>query len=750
MSSLAASVLLDGYADLAYHYAIPAFLEPRLVVGSRVEVSLRGKPVTGTVLALEEPEEAWKGKLVPIARLLEEKPVLSAELLELGKWVAQYYMAPFESVMRCLLPSPVRRENTSEKTQKRVFLEQTLTSEELQKLEKRAPKQAGILALLRRTQEQSLLLSELGGSEQLACVRALEKKGILRVEEEATLRNPDAGVHFVLSLAKELNAEQQEALKSLKLAYEKRSEARPFLLEGVTGSGKTEVYLQLVDYVLACGQSALILVPEISLTPQTVQRFKSRFGSEGNSVAVLHSLLSDGERYDEWRRIQQGQARIVIGARSAVFAPLENLGLIVVDEEHDGSYKQENNPRYHGRDMAVLRAQKEGALVLLGSATPSLESYHNVRQGKYQLLTMKKRVDDQSLPVIRLIDMKLEAKKNDKSGATIISDRLYAGLLQRLERGEQSILFLNRRGFARSLQCPDCGHVIFCPHCALALTYHRAEERLICHLCGYQALAPKQCPECQSFAVAFQGYGTQKVEEVLSKLFPQARIGRLDADISKKKNAVRHLLSQFEQHKIDILLGTQMIAKGLDFPKVTLVGVLNADLGLHVPDFRASERTFQLLTQVAGRAGRGDLEGEVIIQTFTPHAPAIQYARHNDTEGFNEQEWEMRSVLDLPPFSSMLLVTCRGEKENLTLFSLQTLHRKLLERLKEKSLSDLVMVTDVLPAAVTRAHGQYRFQMTLKTRRMKAVKHLLLSLLEEIKLPKEVTCVLDVDPRSFM
>ncbi|OYV03802.1 MAG: primosomal protein N', partial [Verrucomicrobiales bacterium VVV1] len=505
--------------------------------------------------------------------------------------------------------------------------------EVLEKLAKKAPRQHVILTLLVSTPDKRLAVSDLGEGSSPS-LKALEKQGLLRIEIEDVRRDPEAdGVEEVLeSQPLTLNPEQAAALEVVQSAI--HNPKSPILLLGVTGSGKTEVYLQAARHALDLGKTVLVLVPEISLTPQTVRRFKARFASMQEQVAVLHSHLSQGERFDEWHRIRNGIARIVIGARSAVFAPLPDLGLILVDEEHETSYKQENPPRYQGRDVAVLRAAFEPCAIVLGSATPSLESWHNTQTGKYQLVRLDQRADGQSMPLVRVVDMKLEAAKH-KGNTTFLSDKLRTALEQRLEKGEQSILFLNRRGFARSLQCPKCGYVCQCPHCAVSLTYHRTDDRLVCHVCGHQAVVPRKCPECKDPAIILQGYGTQKVEEVLAKVLPTAKFARIDADAMRRKNALRDTLNAFKAHKIDILIGTQMIAKGLHFPNVTLVGILNADVGLHVPDFRAGEHTFQLLTQVAGRAGRGDLEGEVIIQTFTPPSPSVQYARTHDFDGFS-------------------------------------------------------------------------------------------------------------------
>lgn len=740
---LSAHVLIDGSSDLVFEYTLGDDLSG-IAEGCRVEVMLRHRPAVGTVLSIGPPTPEWKDRLKPILRLIDPEPLISPDMMKMGRWVADYYAVPLEQVMRCLLPEPVRQEKHSEKTRKLISLVKPVDPEELEKLRRKAPRQAAILEILESVGGQAPL-RDLGGNDALSPSRSLANKGLVRVEDEAVHRNPDEDQTFVQSSPLSLNEQQKNALAALSAAYHNRQTARPQLLHGVTGSGKTEVYLQLADLVVREGNSVLILVPEISLTPQTVHRFKSRFAHCMDKVAVLHSSLSQGERFDEWHRIRRGEATIVIGARSAIFAPLNSPGLIIVDEEHDGSYKQETSPRYHGRDLAVLRGNLQQSLVVLGTATPSLESQLNVRKGKYDLVQLTHRADHQSMPIIRVIDMKQESRKNNKNENSLISDRLRAAVDQRLEKGEQTILFLNRRGFARSLQCPDCGHVMFCPHCDLAMTYHKTDDRLICHMCGHQEIAPRQCPACQSPGILLQGYGTQKAEEIIRKLFPQARIERIDADISKRKNAVRDILNRFRARKIDILLGTQMIAKGLDFPGVTLVGILNADMGLHIPDFRAGERTFQLLTQVAGRAGRGDLEGEVIIQTFTPYSPSIQFSRHHDSEGFTNQELEMRQVLDLPPFSHMVLLTVRSAHERKAEFTLETLHRRLKENLPHGCI-----MTDPLPAPITKAHGQFRFQVTLKGPQARSLSRHVRRTIDSLTLPEDVTAVMDVDPISFL
>ena len=454
---------------------------------------------------------------------------------------------------------------------------------------------------------------------------------------------------------------------------------RTFLLHGVTGSGKTEVYLQAIAHALEHGKGAIVLVPEISLTPQTVERFKARFsaGPLQTLVAVLHSHLSTGERHDEWHKIRQGRARIAIGARSAIFAPIDPLGLIIVDEEHEHTYKQEEAPRYHARDVAIMRGQMEGATILLGSATPSLESYYNSKKGKYTLLELPERADDKKMPVVRIVDMRQTMRRGKI--IPIFSPQLKDAIGLRLERNEQVILFLNRRGYSTSLQCPRCGYVAGCPNCSVSLTYHRQDQKLCCHICGHTERVPAICPDeaCRNPEIRYSGLGTQKVEETLGKLFPHARTVRMDSDALKRKDDFRRILSDFRVGKIDILLGTQMIAKGLHFPNVTLVGIIYADLALHQPDFRAGERTFQLLTQVSGRAGRGDVEGEVFVQAFTPFHPSIQFARRHDFVGFYEQELEFREQLKYPPVSRVALLTLKGRNEEKVKFSAEHVRREL-------------------------------------------------------------------------
>ncbi len=737
----AARVLLDGFNDMVLDYAIPESMQ-HITRGCRVMIPLRNRTTTGTVISVGEPGEGLKNHLKPLVALIEDTTAVSSKLMDLAEWAARYYAVPAEQLIRCIVPEPVRRERHEEKTRKMVVLTQWPGDEEMNKINTRAPRQAAILRYLHHGEKKREPLADLGGSPALAPCRALEKRGFVRIEDEAIHRDPVGDEAFAPSAPLALNDEQAAALSAITGACE-TNKPKPIVLQGVTGSGKTEVYLQAAAHVLQQGKGVLILVPEISLTPQTMARFKSRFCASNTKVAILHSAMSDGERFDEWHAIRKGEARIAIGPRSALFAPVQRLGLIIVDEEHDASYKQENAPRYHGRDLAVLRAYLENACIVLGSATPSLETLFNVQSGKYTMLRMDKRADGQRLPLTRVLDMRTEPK--DKRYLGIVSERLRMAMEDRLRKGEQTILLLNRRGFARSLQCPDCGHMVCCEHCAIPLTYHVTEDRLICHICGYRAATPKKCPQCGSAGILLEGYGTQKVERVLQRCFPQARIRRVDADVTTRKNALRDILADFRAHRIDILLGTQMISKGLDFPGVTLVGVLNADIGLSMPDPRAAERTFQLLTQVAGRAGRGDIDGEVIIQTYTPHAAAIQYARRHDTDGFAEDELKLRRELEFPPYTHMAVLTVRSVNEDVAEFSMNTLHKRLLG-----CMPGSIGISDPMPAPIAKAYGQYRFQCTLKCSSARLIADVVSAEIRKLNAGEDVTITLDIDAYSFM
>jgi len=735
-------VIVDRTIHRELDYLVPEALSERVGVGSRVRVPFREKSALATVVAVLDHSKA-KG-IRPIEAIIGEAPILSEGLLELARWISTYYCCPIEAVMRSLLPQVIRRAEVGWKKQLFVRPVRKIDNEEMEKLRRRAPRQAELLDAISKLQapvRAADLLRQTSFDNQT--LRALVKRGLAELREEAIVRDPHGDEQFIATSNLELNAEQVLALKEITQVLDSPESARPILLHGVTGSGKTEIYLQAIRAALERGRSAIVLVPEISLTPQTVERFKGRFAEAQDAVAVLHSHLSEGERHDEWHKIHSGRARIVIGPRSAVFAPLKNLGLIVVDEEHENTYKQEEAPRYHARDVAVVRARMEKCVVVLGSATPSLESYHNAARGKYRLATLTQRIDEKQMPLMRIVDLRQERRK--EKAIAILSERLRAAVADRLEKGEQTILFLNRRGFSTSLLCSNCGEARNCPNCSVALTFHRHVTRLSCHLCGHTAAVPKKCPACGKDALIYAGFGTEKVESTVAYIFPKATVRRMDADSMTRKEAYRETLRNFRAGKIDILVGTQMIAKGLHFPNVTLVGIINADLSLHLPDFRAGERTFQLLTQVAGRAGRGEMSGEVFVQTYTPFSPSIQFARHHDFAGYFQQELEFRERCDFPPFKHAILITVRSAHEARAKFSAETLARRLKETLGPE-----FILGDPAPAPLEKLQGQFRFHILLRGEAIMRLGRLARETLDKLPFPEDVIVTVDVDPYQLL
>ena len=534
-----------------------------------------------------------------------------------------------------------------------------------------------------------------------------------------------------------LTDEQKQALEPVRAALGKQ-EHRVFLLHGVTGSGKTEIYLQAIEGLLSQGKTSIVLVPEISLTPQAIERFQGRFGRE--RVAVLHSGMLESQRLQEWRRIQSAQARVVVGARSAIFAPVRSLGLIVIDEEHEPSYKQEDSPRYHAREVAIARAKAANAPVLLGSATPSIESYYQAAQGTYQLLQLRSRIEEVPLPQVEIVDMRRELGRGPRS--KIFSGRLEEAIAQTLNSRQQAILFLNRRGFSPFVHCQGCGQVLRCKSCQVTLTYHMASRSMICHTCHAQQPAPEICPKCRSEYIRFHGIGTQRVESELARIFPQASIARMDTDSMKVRGSHAKLLDAFRKHEIDLLVGTQMVAKGLDFPRVTLVGVISADTALNLPDFRSAERTFNLLTQVAGRAGRGSLPGKVVVQTYTPHHYSIAAASHHDYLAFYQQEIEIRRQCGLPPFTHLVRLTVRSSGESKGLGYAQ----KVAERCRRRLSSDDVQVLGPAPAPIHRIRRQVLWQVLLKSPKGSTLERPLAAALREVRPSKGCRLAIDVDP----
>jgi primosomal protein N' (replication factor Y) (superfamily II helicase) len=750
-----ARVTLEIALNKEFDYRIPPELADQIEVGTRVRVPFGPRQVLGCVTAL--PDASPHATLRPIIKVIGGSALITGRVLDLARWMASYYCCSLDAALRSTLPEAVRKEDAS--WRERLFVH---ALPQLGALPELTGRQREIWDLIEEWREMPLQELVSLASTTAETIRRLEDKGLVHIGTRISERDPYAREQILPTQALPLNGDQAAALAPITAALNRNSTGSSlsprsspgkespgtFLLHGVTGSGKTEVYLQALAHTLQQGKGGIVLVPEISLTPQTVERFKARFcsGPLRTLVAVLHSHLSAGERHDEWHKIRQGRARVVIGARSAIFAPVEPLGLIVVDEEHEHSYKQEETPRYHARDVAVLRGQLEGAVVVLGSATPSLESYHNARSGKYALLSLPQRADDKKMPLVRVIDMRQELRKD--KGIPIFSHRLREAIDRRLERCEQVMLFLNRRGYATALQCPRCGYVAECPNCSVTLTYHRARELLLCHICGHQGRAPSVCPDpkCSNPAIRFAGIGTERVEETLTRLFPKARIRRMDSDTLKRKEDYRRILGDFRTGKIDILLGTQMIAKGLHFPNVTLVGIIYADQSLHQPDFRAGERTFQLLTQVAGRAGRGDVEGEVVVQAFTPFHPAIQHARRHDFVGFYEQEIGFRQQLRYPPIARVALLTLKGRNEDKVKLSADHVRAQLETSLG--TISDLILAGPA-PAPLRKAETFYRYQIMLRARQMSVLSRRLADCVGALRLPEDVNLAIDIDPANL-
>lgn len=735
-----ASVILDVSIQQTLDYGIlPAQLD-QVKPGVQVEVPLRGHPRKAYVFKIKESSEF--PRIQPIRQVISQDILVPEDLFELALWMAKYYHVPLSRVLKILLPAPVRA-NRSHKQQYMVMRRKT--REELtticKEIRERSPAQAAILEVMLKVSGKILLselLEESGASR--ASVDSLVKKGYLAMDRYRIDRSPLVDAEFFRSKAKKLNEEQQQALDKILTSLD-ASNYETHLLHGVTGSGKTEVYLQAIDRALKADKGVIMLVPEIALTTQTIERFRSRFE---NQIAILHHRLSAGERLDEWHRIRRGEAPVVIGARSAVFSPVPRLGLLIVDEEHEGSYKStEEAPCYHARDVAVVRGHISRATVILGSATPSLESYYNTQKGKYSLSTLNARADSASIPRVQIVDMNREDEKAKRRAN--FSDALLSAIEQRMERGEQMILFLNRRGYHTTQLCQSCEEVVRCPHCEIALTYHRNNSTLACHLCDYTLRPPpKTCPACNSAdTLKFRGVGTEQVERALQAIFPDIRTSRMDADTTRHKGSHQKLLRDFRSGKGDILIGTQMIAKGLHLPQVTLVGILNADSGLQIPDFRASESVFQLITQVAGRAGRGRLAGEVIIQTRLPENSIIQHASKQEFLPFYEEELAVRRLFDYPPFSHLVKILFTGKHEQRCLQLAQQLRQALSQRLPS-----VYELNPVVPAGHAKIKDTYRFQFLIKGPSIYTLNKQLEVLEVSKRLPKGIRCTIDVDPLS--
>lgn len=736
----------------AFTYAVPDGLRHVVEPGARVVVPFRNRTAIGIVLGASTAVLAEGVVAKEIIDVPDERTAFRPDLLAVGRWMADYYVSPVGMVLRAALPAALGRASRAEpgiKTQRVLRLTQELeTLLQRDALFKRAPQQRALYELLESLGGQSAvqhLIERLGCTEGV--VKALVKRGVATVVLEPVDRDPFLSRPAPAPKVVTPSDAQRDAIAALKAG----APGDTFLLHGITGSGKTLVYIEFLRHVLhERGQSAIVLVPEIALTPQTVDRFRAVFGDQ---VAVLHSGLGDGERYDAWRALQRGDKRIAIGARSAVFAPLEKLGAIVVDEEHESTYKQGEAPRYHAREVAIVRAREAGAVVVLGSATPSLESWVNAKSGKYHLLSLPDRVGGGALPKVNIVDLRTEvgagAPPHVRALRSILSAPLEAALHERLARNEQSLLLLNRRGFANFVTCPD-GHVVACPNCAISLTYHRAPERMICHYCQHTEALQVTCGVCGAENMKQRGVGTQQVERLLNERFPSARVSRMDVDTTTGKWAHTEILDRVGRGEVDILLGTQMIAKGLDFPNVTLVGVIDADIGINLPDFRSSERTFQLLSQVAGRAGRGPKGGEVFIQTRTPGHHAVQCAVEHDFLRFVSEELPGRESPPYPPTLRLANVVVSGLDELAVAACAQQAADWLGERIG--TMEDAVTLVGPAPCPIERIQNRWRWHLVLKTSRAGSLTRLMRSFLTRFELPAahEMRVMFDRDPVALL
>ena len=786
--------------DQPYTYLVPDEWQAVIECGMRVEVPFGegNRHIQGFVTALPTELAESTLSLKSLIRVIDLAPVVNQELLQLADYMKDVTFSFKINCLQTMLPAAMK----AAYQKKFVLLDEDHPVKETyfsqsNEIDWDVIEAAGALTLFKRLREQSIvelryLVKEKVNKKMIRYVKSLvttdnyfvfkeqlrpnalrqhqlleqlkttpretvtfyrekellsthlktaEKNGWLSFEEVESYRDPFANHDFPKTFPWQLNAEQQQAVSRI-LAAEAQGEATTFLLEGITGSGKTEVYLQSIAEILNKGKTAMMLVPEIALTPQMVQRFKSRFGK---AVAVLHSGLSQGEKYDEWRKIERGEAQVVVGARSAVFAPLQKIGLIIIDEEHEATYKQEDTPRYHARDLAIWRSQYHHCPVILGSATPSLESRARAQKKRYELLYLTQRAHENAqLPSVTIVDLKEEyAQKNTSTFSRLLQEKIS----NRLQQKEQIVLLLNRRGYSSFMMCRDCGYVLPCPNCDISLTLHMDVKKMRCHYCGHQEKIPKKCPDCQGEKIRYYGTGTQKVEEELQALFPSSRILRMDVDTTRKKGAHEKILKAFEEQEADILLGTQMIAKGLDYPNITLVGVLNADTALNLPDFRSSERTFQLLTQVSGRAGRGAKPGEVIVQTFNPEHHSIVLAQAQDYEAFYQQEMILRHQSGYPPFYFTVKITISHPAE-------QVVAKKsyqIAEQLKN-GLSPESRILGPTPSGITRIKNRYYYQIILKYKHEVHLHRMLREILEtsQSEQRKNLYVSIDYEPLNFI
>jgi primosomal protein N' (replication factor Y) len=738
---LVASVIFPTGPDKPFDYAVPDGLRERIECGRRVRAPFgRGnRAVVGFCVQLENRSDVRR-QLKPLTEVVDAQSLLSPSMLRLTRWMADRYLSTWGQALETVLPAVVRKQTTARRI--------TLVSlgadvaGRIDSLKKITPKQ---LEILRYLAEQPAPVPTAHLKTALSCTDApigtLRRKGLIDAitrivaPEDARLPPPPRESDYVL------NADQRIALDAM-LAALHSGQQETILIHGVTGSGKTEVYIQAIQEVVRFGRQAIVLVPEISLTPQTRDRFRARF----DNVAVLHSHLREAERSWHWQRIAAGEVSVVVGARSAVFAPTPNLGLIILDEEHETSFKQEVTPRYHARDVALWRAQAEKIPLVLGSATPSLESWHRAAQKEFRLVEMPRRVFDRPMPAVGTIDLRDEFHNRRSRGA--VGQKLHQAIDAALKQDGQVILLLNRRGFSTHIQCPACGHVVRCPHCDLALTHHRQLDIALCHYCDYQMPAPTACPECQFAGIRYGGVGTQKLEAEIRVRFPDARVLRMDTDTMQAHGSHARALASFRDGQVDILLGTQMIAKGLDFPRVLLVGVVNADTALHLPDFRAAEHTFQLVTQVAGRTGRGERGGRVVVQTFSPDHPAIRAAVHHDYAAFARQELPIREALLYPPFAEMIRIVVRGPVEAPVHEFAKELSRHFARELKQIDTPSRLL--GPAPAPFAKLRGMYRYHLQLQAIDGAKLRTMVREIMATIPRPDEIQWTADVDPLDML
>lgn len=738
-----AKVITDLSLDKVFDYQIPAEIEAQIRPGTRVRVPFGNSFRLGFVLELAERSDYPNLKSLQTAD--GDNVCIPEKLLKLGDWIKDYYCASREQSIRTLLPGAVRSGKIQSKTVKVYSINDLSKCEQFiaeNAAKKSTAKRISCLNFLKENPESTADEITECCSIGTSVLKTLLEAELISAAEKVIRSDLFEGRETVRTQPLTPNADQQKAIDLVqKLLDDREEKKRTILLWGVTNSGKTEVYLQSIAKALERGCDSIVLVPEISLTPQTVRRFRSRFGNE---ISVLHSQLSDRERFDEWMRIQSGEVRIVVGARSALFAPFRNLGLIIVDEEHESSYKQGEAPRYHARDVAVMRGYIENAVVILGSATPSAESFYNAKNGKYHLIPMRSKVDDKAKPLVKIVDQRL-ASLDTEGKKTFFSPLLVSAVHDRLNRGEQTILFLNRRGYARVMTCELCGYEARCPNCAVSYTYSRRNETLSCHLCGEVVPAPAVCPSCQSPEIRFMGIGTEKIESAAIAAFKNARIGRMDSDTMKNAESYEKMLNSFKRGDIDILIGTQMIAKGLHFPNVTLVGVIHADHGLMMPDFRAQERTFQLITQVAGRAGRGDVRGEVMLQTYNPDNETIRFAAADDYESFYDFDMSVREMLKYPPFGHLMTIHFRSENEAHCLQYAEYFKSELVEYLHDE-----VKISGPSPAPIERIKGKFRYMIIIRGEKLKVIREKIRFLLFKRPIPKDVEAYADIDAQSML